>query len=87
VPAGPEVRGLRLERGGRRAPPRGRAGGKEVGGRYDTDQLVPAIAVQGLFTAKNIEAAQPPPLVIFWGHCLDELTRRLPFSGQFGSRD
>lgn len=30
---------------------------KRLGGRYDTDQLV-AIAVQWLFTAKDIEAAQ-----------------------------
>ncbi|MDW7711481.1 MAG: XamI family restriction endonuclease [Deferrisomatales bacterium] len=44
------------------------------GSRYGIDQLVPAVAVQGLFRAEDIEAAQAAPMVIFWAHRLDELS-------------
>lgn len=44
------------------------------GSSYRIEQLVPAVAVQGIFRAEDIEAAQAAPMVIFWAHRLDELS-------------
>ena len=42
-------------------------------GRFGSDQVVPAVALQGVFNARYVAEAQETPMAIFWGHRLDDL--------------
>lgn len=41
--------------------------------RFGSDQIVPAAALQGVFKARYVAAAQDTPMAIFWSHRLDDL--------------
>ena len=40
---------------------------------FGADQVVPAVALQGVFKARYIAEAQDTPMAIFWSHRLDDL--------------
>lgn len=42
--------------------------------RFGSDNLVPAAAIQGVFSPRYILQAQETPVVFFWGHRLDDLS-------------
>jgi hypothetical protein len=53
---------------------------KEIGqnaqnwvGRFGSDLIVPAGAIQGVFKASYIQAAQEIPVVFYWGHRISDL--------------
>lgn len=41
--------------------------------RFGSEQVVPAVALQGVFSARYVTEAQDTPMVIFWAHRLDDL--------------
>lgn len=43
-------------------------------GRFG-NQVVPAVALQGVFNARYVAEAQETPMLIFWGHRLDDVLR------------
>jgi XamI restriction endonuclease len=45
--------------------------------RFGSDQVVPAVALQGVFKARYVLEAQDTPMAIFWGHRLDDLRQFL----------
>jgi hypothetical protein len=42
-------------------------------GRFGSGQVVPAVALQGVFNARYVAEAQDTPMLVFWGHRLDDL--------------
>jgi hypothetical protein len=42
-------------------------------GRFGSDQVVPAVALQGVFKARYVAEVQDTPMAIFWSHRLDDL--------------
>ena len=40
---------------------------------FGADQVVPAVALQGVFNARYVAEAQQTPMVVFWSHRLDDL--------------
>ena len=40
---------------------------------FGADQVVPAVALQGVFKARYIAEAQETPMAVFWSHRLDDL--------------
>ena len=38
-------------------------------------QVVPAVALQGVFKDRYLVEAQETPMLIFWGHRLEDLVR------------
>ena len=40
---------------------------------FGADQVVPAVALQGVFKARYVAEAQDTPMAVFWGHRLDDL--------------
>ena len=49
-------------------------------GRFG-DQVVPAVALQGVFKDRYVAEAQATPMLIFWGHRLDDLRRFVESAG------
>ena len=49
-------------------------------GRFG-DQVVPAVALQGVFKDRYVAEAQATPMLIFWGHRLDDLRRFVEAAG------
>jgi hypothetical protein len=41
--------------------------------RFGSDQVVPAVALQGVFNSRYVAEAQDTPMAIFWSHRLDDL--------------
>lgn len=41
--------------------------------RFGSDQVVPAVAMQGVFKPRYVAEVQATPMAIFWGHRLDDL--------------
>ena len=42
-------------------------------GRFGSSQVVPAVALQGVFNARYVTEAQDTPMLVFWSHRLDDL--------------
>ena len=40
---------------------------------FGAEQVVPAVALQGVFNARYVAEAQDTPMVVFWSHRLDDL--------------
>ncbi len=45
--------------------------------RFGTQQVVPAVALQGVFKHKYVLEAQDTPMAVFWAHRLDDLRRAI----------
>lgn len=43
--------------------------------RFGTQQVVPAVALQGVFNPKYVIEAQDTPMAVFWAHRIDDLRR------------
>lgn len=41
--------------------------------QFGNQQVVPAVALQGVFKARYVDEAQATPMVVFWAHRLDDL--------------
>lgn len=41
--------------------------------RFGSAQVVPAVALQGVFNPRYVAEAQDTPMLVFWGHRLDDL--------------
>ena len=44
---------------------------------FGTQQVVPAVALQGVFNPKYVIGAQDTPMAVFWAHRLDDLRRAI----------
>jgi len=42
-------------------------------GRFGSGQVVPAVALQGVFNARYVAEAQDTPMLVFWAHRLEDL--------------
>ncbi|MDP1648820.1 MAG: XamI family restriction endonuclease [Rubrivivax sp.] len=42
-------------------------------GRFGSDQVIPAVALQGVFKPRYVAEVQDTPMAIFWSHRLDDL--------------
>ena len=45
--------------------------------RFGSDQVVPAVALQGVFKPRYVAEVQDTPMAIFWSHRLDDLRKLL----------
>ena len=54
--------------------------------KFGSEQVVPAVALQGVFKASYVGEAQDTPMAIFWGHRLDDLKKFIEQAGQSSDR-